>query len=62
MLLLFWIPILLSKWCPPTSFYSNCGRLIAIIYLVVIACGLYRGIPIVLTSAQDLAKVVLHNR
>ena len=32
------------------------------IYLVVIACGLYRGIPIVLTSAQDLAKVVLYGR
>src|SRR5258708_18109862 len=29
--------------------------------LVVIACGLYQGIPVVLTSAQDLAKVVLHN-
>ena len=59
MLLLFWIPIFLSKL---PSFYSKCGRLIAIVYLVVIACGLYQGIPIVLTSAQDLAKLVLHNR
>ena len=53
---------LLSKLHPATSFYTKCGRLIATIYLVVTAYSLYRGIPIVLTSAQDLAKVVLHDR
>ena len=42
-----WILILLSKL---DSFYSKCGHLIVIICLVVIARGLYRGIPIVLTS------------
>ena len=58
MLLLFWILILLSKLDP---FYSKCGHLIAIICLVVMARGLCRRIPIVLTSALELAKVVLHN-
>ena len=61
MLLLFWIPILLSKFAH--DFFVSENKVISFfVSLVVIACGLYQGIPVVLTSAQDLAKVVQHNR